>query len=248
MNIDNLPTPLYIAHRGLSARFPENTLAAFEGAIDAGARMIELDVTLSRDRKLVVIHDETVDRTTNGSGAVKALTMETLGQLDAGSWFDPRFNTQRLPTLAQALDLARGRLWVNIEIKPEAFDPRSPPDAVERQILALVHEKEMLDDVLVSSFDWRVLKKMRQLNSTIAIGLLADVPINDRLFQWIDQVKAFSWHPDYRVLTRAQAQRVHGAGVRIFPYAIDGQIDTRGMLAMGVDGMIVDDPRQMKTR
>ena len=248
MNIDNLPTPLYIAHRGLSARFPENTLAAFEGAIDAGARMIELDVTLSRDRKLVVIHDETVDRTTNGSGAVKALTMQTLDRLDAGSWFDPRFNTQRLPTLAQVLDLVKGRLWVNIEIKPEAFDPHDSADAVERQVLALVHEKKMLDDVLVSSFDWRVLKKVRQLNPTIAVGLLADVPAGDRLFEWIEAVRAFSWHPDYRVLTRAQVERVHGAGARVFPYTVNGQIDTGGLLAMGVDGMIVDDSRQMKTQ
>jgi glycerophosphoryl diester phosphodiesterase len=96
MNIDTLPTPLFIAHRGLRIRFPENTLAAFNGAVAAGAQMIELDISLSRDRKLVVIHDDTVDRTTNGSGAVKALTMEDLCQLDAGSWFDPRFKDERL--------------------------------------------------------------------------------------------------------------------------------------------------------
>jgi glycerophosphoryl diester phosphodiesterase len=98
MNIHQLPTPLFIAHRGCSARYPENTLAAFKGAIDAGAQMIELDVCLSKDRHLVVIHDKTVDRTTNGSGAVKMLTLAQLRQLDAGSWFDPRFNAERLPT------------------------------------------------------------------------------------------------------------------------------------------------------
>jgi glycerophosphoryl diester phosphodiesterase len=108
MNIHQLPTPLFIAHRGYSACYPENTLAAFNGAIDAGAHMIELDVCLSRDRHLVVIHDETVDRTTNGTGAVKALTMDQLDRLDAGSWFDPRFNTERLPTLAQVLDATKG--------------------------------------------------------------------------------------------------------------------------------------------
>jgi len=245
MNIDNLPTPLYIAHRGLSARFPENTLAAFAGAADAGAQMIELDVTLTNDRKLVVIHDDTVDRTTNGSGAVRGLTMKTLGQLDAGSWFDPRFKTQRLPTLTQVLDMAKGRLLVNIEIKPEAVDPHSLDDAVERQILALVCEKKMVEDVLVSSFDWRVLKKLRRLDPAIAVGLLADVPADDRLFDWIEQVTAFSWHPDYRVLTRVQVEKVHGVGARVFPYAVNGQIDTGGMLAMGVDGMMVDDSRQM---
>jgi glycerophosphoryl diester phosphodiesterase len=145
------------------------------------------------------------------------------------------------------LDALKDRLLINIEVKPEAFESHSPADAVERQILALVNEKKMVDDVLVSSFDWRVLKKLRQLAPTIAIGLLTDVPADDRLIEWIDRVTAFSWHPDYRVLTRAQVERVHGAGVRVFPYAVDGRIDTRGMLAMGVDGMIVDDPQQMKT-
>lgn len=247
MNIDNLPTPLYIAHRGLRARFPENTLAAFSGAVDAGAQMIELDVSLSRDRHLVVIHDDTVDRTTNGSGAVKALTMEDLGQLDAGSWFDPRFKGLRLPSLAQVLDTVKGRLLVNIEIKPEAFESHRPADAVERQVLALVYEKKMVDEVLISSFDWRVLDNLRQRDPTIAIGLLSEVPADDRLLEWIERLTAFSWHPDYRALTRAQVQRVHGAGALVFPYAVDGRIDTRGMLAMGVDGMIVDDPKQMKT-
>jgi len=248
MNIDNLPTPLYIAHRGLSARYPETYKRQFEGAVDAGAQMIELDVSLSKDRKLVVIHDDTVDRTTNGTGPVNALTLETLRRLDAGSWFDPRFKGERLPTLAQVLDMAKGRVWVNVEIKPEAFDPNGPADAVERQVLDLVHEKKMIGDVLVSSFDWRVLEYLRQLDSTIAIGLLAEVPAGAPLLDWIDRVNAFSWHPDYRVLDRAQVETVHNLGVRVFPYTVKGRIDTQGLLAMGVDGLFVDQPQQMTTQ
>jgi glycerophosphoryl diester phosphodiesterase len=149
------------------ARYPENTLAAFKGAIDAGAQMIELDVCLSKDRHLVVIHDETVDRTTNGSGAVKMLTLAQLRQLDAGSWFDPRFNAERLPTLAEVLDAVKGHLQVNIEIKPEAFEAEGPADAVERQVLKLVREKNMLDDVLVSSFEWLVLENLRKASRAL---------------------------------------------------------------------------------
>ena len=247
MNIDDLPTPLYIAHRGLSARFPENTLTAFNAAMDAGAQMIELDVCLSSDRQLIVIHDDTVDRTTDGSGAVKALTLKQLCRLDAGGWFDPRFEGERLPTLEQALDAAKGRVSVNIEIKPEAVDPRDAGHAVERQVLTLVHDKGMTDDVLVSSFDWRVLANLRRLDPTIAIGLLSEVPADDRLLAWHRGLNAYSWHPDYRVLTRSQVDTLHDAGARVFPYAVGGRIDTRGMLAMGVDGMIVDGPQQMKT-
>ncbi len=245
MNIHQLPTPLFIAHRGYSACYPENTLAAFNGAIDAGAHMIELDVCLSKDRQLVVIHDKTVDRTTNGTGAVKALTMDQLGRLDAGSWFDPRFNTERLPTLAQVLDAAKGRLLVNIEIKPEAFEAEGPADAVERQVLNLVREKKMLDEVLVSSFEWLMLENLRKLEPGIALGLLAEAPADERLRRCCQRIDGFSWHPDFRVLTRQQVDSLHDLGARVFPYAVDGRIDSLGMLAMGVDGLIVDDPRQM---
>ncbi|BBO83567.1 glycerophosphodiester phosphodiesterase [Desulfosarcina ovata subsp. sediminis] len=246
MNIDHLPTPLYIAHRGLRARFPENTLPAFMGAGDAGAQMIELDVTLSRDRRLVVIHDDTVDRTTNGRGAVSTLTLAELSQLDAGSWFDPRFRYARLPTLAQVLEAVRGRLLVNIEIKPEAFEPDGPDNAVERQVLDLVHREQMCDAVLISSFEWRMLENIRKRDDRIALGLLSERSADDRLRDWYGRLQAFSWHPDYRVLTRPQVEEFHRLGARVFPYAVDGAIDTLGMLAMGVDGLIVDDPKQMK--
>jgi len=240
-----LQQPLFIAHRGISARYPENTLAAFIGAIDAGAHMIELDVCLSKDRHLVVIHDETVDRTTNGTGPVKTLTLAQLRQLDAGSWFDPRFHAERLPTLAQVLDTVKGHLLVNIEIKPEAFEEKGPADAVERQVLELVREKNMLEDVLVSSFEWQVLDNLRNLDPGIALGLLSETPADENLLHWYKRIKGFSWHPDFRVLTEQQVNTLHDMGARVFPYAVDGEIDTRGMLAMGVDGLIIDDPRQM---
>jgi glycerophosphoryl diester phosphodiesterase len=245
MNIDNIPTPLFIAHRGLSARFPENTLAAFKGAVDAGAHMIELDVNLTRDRQLVVIHDDTVDRTTNGRGAVRALTLEALGRLDGGSWFDPAFKAERLPTLAQVLDAVKGRLMVNIEIKPEAFERHGPADAVERQVLQLVRKKNMIDDVLVSSFEWQVLENIHRMEPAIALGLLSDAAADDSVRYWYGRINAFSWHPDYRVLTRDQVEAFHGLGARVFPFSVNGRIDTRGMLAMGVDGLIVDDAGQM---
>ncbi len=240
--------PLFIAHRGLSAHYPENTLAAFKGAIAAGAHMIELDVCLSKDRQLVVIHDETVDRTTHGTGAVKTLTLLQLSRLDAGSWFDPRFHAERLPTLDQVLNAVKGHLLVNIEIKPEAFEDQGPADAVERQVLDLVLKKNMRDDILVSSFEWQVLESLRKMDPGIALGLLSDVPADDSLRYWYRRVKGYSWHPDYRVVTQHQVDSLHDLGARVFPYAVDGEIDTRGMLAMGVDGLIVDDSSQMNKR
>jgi glycerophosphoryl diester phosphodiesterase len=193
----------------------------------------------------VVIHDDTVDRTTNGTGAVRDLPLNRLTRLDAGSWFDPRFADEHLPTLDQVLALACGQIMVNIEIKPEAFDPASPPDAVERQVIELVQRRGMQNAVLISSFEWHALENIRHTDPDIALGLLSDVPANDSLRHWYGRIGAFSWHPDYRVLTGEQVAAYHAMGARVFPYAVDGRIDTTAMLAMGVDGLIVDDPRQM---
>ena len=239
------PSTLIVAHRGYSSKYPENTLAAFTAAADAGAHMIELDVCLSRDRRLVVIHDDTVDRTTSGTGAVKTLSWRQLSRLDAGSWFDPSFSGEKVPSLEQVLDAVKGRLLVNIEIKPEAFEGLSPADAVERQVMALVREKQMTDDVLVSSFEWQILENIRQLDPDIALGLLSDTPADESLLHWHQRIDGFSWHPDYRILTRAQVDTLHAIGAKVFPYAVKGKIDIGAMLAMGVDGLIIDDPAHM---
>lgn len=241
----SLPSPLYIAHRGLSSRYPENTLTAFLAAADAGAGMIELDVTLTRDRRLAVIHDSTVDRTTDGTGRVNVLTMAQLRRLDAGSWFADRFAGEPVPSLEQVLDAVKGKLLVNIEIKPEAFEPRAPRDAVEWQIVEMVTERQMATEVLISSFAWRVLGRVRALSSEIAVGLLSGLPADERLLYWFRRLDAFSWHPDYRVVSRSQVESLQRLGARVYPYAVKGRIDTASLLAMGVDGLIVDDPRQM---
>ena len=240
-----LPKPLIVAHRGFSACFPENTLAAFEAAKQAGAHMIELDVSLTRDRQLVVMHDDTADRTTDGSGLVRQMTLDQLRRLDAGSWFDSRFAAERPPTLAQVLDLAKGHLAVNIEIKPEAVEPRGREDAVERQIIDLIRDMGMPDEVLISSFEWSVLERIRQMAPEIAVGVLSWDPVDDHLLAWWPRIDGFAWHPAYRVVTPAQVETLHGLGARVFPFTVDGRIDIDGLLAMDVDGLILDDPRQL---
>ena len=244
--LTHLPRPLIVAHRGHSSHYPENTLAAFRAAIAAGAHMVELDVTLSQDRQPVVIHDKSVDRTTDGSGPVQTHTVAQLSRLDAGSWFDPQFSEEKIPTLEQVLDALKGSIRVNIEIKPEAFEAHAPKDAVERQVWALVQEKGMQDDVLVSSFEWQLLERLRQLDSGVALGLLSDMPADASLFHWYRRVQGFSWHPDYRVLTASQVKTLQNMGARVFPYAVDGRIDIPGMLALEVDGLILDDPLEVR--
>jgi glycerophosphoryl diester phosphodiesterase len=234
--------PLIIAHRGYRARYPENTLAAFEAAIDAGADMIELDVLLTKDRKIVVIHDESLDRTTSGQGPVSDHTLSELKALDAGDWFDSRFREERLPTLEEVLEMVAGRIPINIEIKRSAYEPHHPPDAIEKQIAELVARKNARENVLISSFDWRVLERLSVLKKAPAIALLSQHPRLGNPLEACKRLGAFSWNPSGRSLKKEHVRKMHEAGILVFPYNVNTPKDVRRVLDMDVDGLIVDDP------
>lgn len=234
--------PWSIAHRGYPYKYPENTLVAFQAAVTAGVAMIELDVMFSRDRKLVVIHDDTLERTTNGQGAVNDFTLEELKQLDAGSWFDVKFADQRLPELAEVLDLVDGRTRVNIEIKAHAYEHRHPPDAIENQIVALVRKKNLQDSILISSFEIDFLVQIASMEDPPAIALISNTPASKRIVEICSHLKVFSWHPDHLIVTQRQVDRMHAAGLKVFPYNVDTFEDYKMMIDMKVDGVITDDP------
>ena len=166
--------PLLIGHRGYPALYPENTLASFEGAMQAGCDMIELDVTLTRDRKLVVIHDDTLDRTTTGKGPVRGHALAEIKALDAGSWFDARFAAERVPELSEVIRLTAGRCMLNIEIKESAFEADYPVDAIEHQVVKLVKTSGALDRVIISSFDKRILERIAAMDAPPAIAYISD--------------------------------------------------------------------------
>jgi glycerophosphoryl diester phosphodiesterase len=242
LNNNQFKLPWLIAHRGLRAKYPENTLVAFQAALDAGCPMIELDVTLSRDRQVVVIHDATLDRTTNGRGAVARYTLKQLKQLDAGSWYHPEFAGQRLPELSEVLELARGRAFINIEIKTHAHEPHHPPDAIEKQVVNLVAQGSARETTLISSFDIRVLERLAAMRASPALAVISERPADDDTVRLCRHLKAFSWNPAQRVLSRQQVERMHAAGIKVFPYNVDTPSDYRRMRAMKVDGVITDDP------
>jgi glycerophosphoryl diester phosphodiesterase len=234
--------PWFIAHRGYRAKYPENTLVSFKAALDAGVQMIELDVALSRDRKLVVIHDATLERTTNGEGAVSDHTLEQLKQLDAGGWFHPRFAGERLPELSEVLDLADGRVLINIEIKPHAYEPHHPLDAVERQIVELICRRNIAERVLISSFDLNLLKYISTLDHAPALGLISRNPADNHTLENCNQLNVVSWHPNHQILTPEQVKTMHTHGIRVFPYNADTSEEIARVLEMEVDGVISSDP------
>ncbi|MEN8780393.1 MAG: glycerophosphodiester phosphodiesterase family protein [Desulfobacterales bacterium] len=242
-----LLAPVIIAHRGYRKRYPENTLAAFTAAFDAGVGMVEVDVTLTRDRRVVVLHDNTLDRTTDGRGQARGFTLEELKQLDAGSWFDPRFAGERLPTLEEVLDLCAARGMVNIEIKAGAFEVDRLADAIEEQVLTAVTERGISDRVLISSFEARFLTRIVDRPDAPAVGVLTERRSGSDPLGLCKRLQAFSWHPDFRSVTAARVRAMHAAGIMVFPYTVNQLEDFRRLLQMGVDGIFTDDPPLLQT-
>ena len=149
--------PVIFAHRGASGEAPENTLAAFKLGLAQGCDAFELDVHLSKDGQIVVIHDGTIDRTTDGLGAVNEMTVEELKAFDAGSWFDEKYRGERIPLLEEVFDITPGHIIINIEIKG------SYNGQLEPALIDLLKKRDRLDTVVISSFDWKSLRYIKEL-------------------------------------------------------------------------------------
>ena len=246
IDLTRFTRPLLIAHRGYSARYPENTPAAFEGAVQTGCDMIELDVTPTKDRKVVVIHDDTLDRTTTGKGPVRDHSLQEIKKLDAGSWFDARFAAERVPMLSEVMKLAAGRCMLNIEIKESAFEADYPVDAIEHQVVKLVKTSVALDRVILSSFDKRILQRIAAMDVPPAIAYISDHGADSGVLEMLLAMKAFSWHPRFKVLTRDQVEMMHASGLKVFPWTINTRTEAEAVLALGVDGLICNELRVMQ--
>jgi len=246
LDLARFTRPLLIGHRGYPAKFPENILASFEGAMQAGCDMIELDVTLTKDRKVVVIHDDTLDRTTTGKGPVRGHTLAEIQALDAGSWFDARFAAERVPELSEVIRRTAGRCMLNIEIKESAFEADYPADAIEHQVVKLVKTSGAMDRVIISSFDKRILERIAAMDAPPAVAYITDHGADKRVLEMLLAMKAFSWHPRFKVLTRDQVGLMHAAGLKVFPWTINTREEAEKILALGVDGLICNELRVMQ--
>jgi glycerophosphoryl diester phosphodiesterase len=246
LGLEKFEHPLLIGHRGYPARFPENTLASFEGAIRAGCDMIELDVIFTRDRRVVVIHDDTIDRTTNGKGPVKNRTLEEIKRLDAGTWFDQRYSAERVPELSEVMKLVAARCLLNIEIKRSAFEVTYPADAIEHQVVKLVKASGAMDRVIISSFDTRILERIAAMDEPPAIAFISEREADQKVLDMLRRLKAFSWHPKFKILDRDQVDAMHAAGLRVFPWTVNTRKEAEKILSLRVDGLICNELRVMR--
>jgi len=233
MNYSSLKTDLFIwAHRGASARAPENTMSAFQAAEEAGADGIELDVHLSREGVPVVIHDDTVDRTSDGTGRVSDKRISELLDLDAGAWFSETCTGERIPLLADVLAWAGTRLRINIEIKDE--------DA--GQVVMQTLQDFPRARVLISSFHHKALFRLRQFDTSLPIGFLIETPFWRLSVRRAIACSAESFHPSAKYLTRNLITACHDKGLSIFPWTDGKHLRKSDMLRRGVDGYFTDLP------
>jgi glycerophosphoryl diester phosphodiesterase len=221
---------LKIGHRGARGYEPENTLISFKKAIDMHVDGIELDVHLSADGEIMVIHDETVDRTTNGKGFVNQLSLPELKRLLINK-------EHTVPTLTEVLDLVNQKCFVNIELKSyETAD--KVVDLIEKYIL----EKNWnYSHFLVSSFDWNALQQVTFLNSEIPIGVLTETDL-ELAFAFAKFIQAKSIHPYFHLLTPENTVRLQEKGLQVYPWTVNELEDIKKIKSYNVNGIITDFP------
>ena len=219
-----------IAHRGGLAYAPENTLAAIKNAIKIGADYVEIDVHLSKDGEVVVIHDDTLDRTTDGTGLVREKTMKDLMRLDVGRWFSYEFEGEKVPTLGEVFDLAKDKIGVVIEIKNGPYFYEN----IEKKILDIAEEKGMLSKIIVISFDHEAIKRVKAIDPLVKTGLLYFANIVD-MEHLADETGARFMCPCWKMVTPDTVRRAKEAGLKINIWTLDEPQLIRKFLEMGVD-------------
>ena len=237
--IAHFPTPIIFAHRGASAYAPENTLSAFQLAAKQGAPAIEFDVKLTSDRQVIIIHDQTLDRTTDGSGPVAKQSLAALRELDAGSWKSPEYRGEKIPLLDEVLEAVGKKLYINIELTNYA----TPFDGLVPVVAALVKKHALQDRIIFSSFLFTNLIAAQRLLPDVPCGQLIDVGRSgwwQRAAARIMRVDAE--HPFTADVTPQFVQKAHGRGRRVHVWTVNDPADMRRLYACAVDGIFTDDP------
>lgn len=229
------------AHRGASGAAPENTLPAFELAVEQGADGLELDVQLTRDDHVVVIHDETLERTTDGNGWVADHSLEDLKKLDASYGHDG-FAGVRIPTLAEVCNLVRDvPIVLNVELK----NSQIPYVGLEERVLGIIDECGVRDRVIISSFDHNSLRGLAQADVGIPLGVLYS-DLLWRPWRYATRLGASALHPALASTRQRMVERSHEAGLEVNVWTVDDPGDVRRVAGFGVDALITNVPESVR--
>ncbi|MHA2494386.1 MAG: glycerophosphodiester phosphodiesterase [Candidatus Hodarchaeales archaeon] len=233
---------LVIAHRGASGWAPENTLPAFQKAAELEADMIEFDIQLSADRHIVVIHDKTVDRTTNGTGRVAEKSFAELRQLDAGAWFAPNFAGTRIPTLREVLSTISDSIQLNIELKH--FDLES--NFFEQDVAAIVTEFDLLHRAIFAARHPESITRLKELIPGIDCVLLQKERTEDEYVEALLRLNLKVAQIRRRSMNQAFINRLHEHKILINLFYADEAEEMRNFISMGIDGILTNYPDRLR--
>ncbi|MFX3631255.1 MAG: glycerophosphodiester phosphodiesterase [Candidatus Pristimantibacillus sp.] len=241
-----------VAHRGASGYAPEHTISAYQTAVRSGSDYLEIDLQMTKDGELIAMHDETVNRTTNGRGRVSTLTWGEIQTLDAGSWFNElypmyareEFVNEKVPTLREIFETFGNEVNYMLETKAPSYNP-----GLEEKMIALVEEFKLVDHVAVQSFSKSSLQTIHQMNEDIELFQL--LWYNTAAFitnTTLNEIKQYATgiSPNFQQINSSYVQKVQSAGLLVFPYTVNYQVNMAKAVSWGVDGVHTDYPDRLK--
>ena len=229
------------AHRGASGYYPENTLISFEKAIEMSCGGIETDVQLTKDGVLVLIHDEKINRTTNGTGWIKDYSYKKLSKLDAGSWMSKEFHEERIPTAEELISLVKSKdIIINFELKNGIVHY----EGMEEKIIDLIHKHNMQNKVILSSFNHYSMVKCKEICREIKTGVLYEESLY-KPYAYAKTTRANAIHPNYNVIDEEIVRESKAAGIDVNIYTVNDEKHMRQFVNMKVDGIITNYPDKL---
>lgn len=234
---------LNIAHRGFSGSYPENTMLAFRKAVEVGSDGIETDLHITKDGVIVICHDETIDRTTNGNGFIKDYNYEELRSFDAGIKFSKEFEGERIPSLDEFLDYVKDKnLLINLELKNNIIDYYE----LEKRVIDKVYEYDLKKKVILSSFNHYSMVKAKKYDRGIKTGLLC-AEVLYKPYKYVNMTGADALHPYYKsVMNKKIVKKIHDRKIMINAYTVNEEEDMKRMIELNIDGIITNYPDKLK--
>ncbi len=239
-----------IAHRGGANLAPENTLIAFKNAINLNVDMIEIDVHLSKDGQVVVIHDEKIDRTTNGKGIIKDMSITEIKKYDAGRWFGDKFKGEKIPTLDEVMETINVKVKLLIEIKNG--DELYP--GLEKKVVEIINKYKAKNWVIVQSFNENTVLRVKMMDNEIKTFYLLGRNFDEFYSNTLNKIKIGNKFvkkydgvaPHFSMLDSAKVKIFHKAGFKVFTWTVDDPEDMKKIANINVDGIITNSPDKLR--
>lgn len=229
--------PMVIAHRGGRKWAPENTMIGFKKSMDAGCDGVELDIHRCKSGELVVIHDETLDRTTDGKGLIKDFTYDEIKKFSAGKWYGKEFESERVPLLSEVLDAFDGKMLINIEIKNTPIEYVG----IEDDLINLLKNYKHPEKIMISSFDHELIRRIHKKSPIYEVAFL-DASIIADVGEYGKKLGATAWNAAHYELRPDAVKRAQEAGLSVNVWTVDGTADWKKSMEWNVDGIVTDDP------